>query len=386
MKLLVYYADTYLDHDIIDTLSTMHIQYNIFKWDFSENIDELRFEDWMNNQFSINDYDAIFSMNYFPMISSYCNDNNIKYISWCYDSPLSVREIGNTLENLCNYVFMFDKKMTLGYRSKGFDTVHHLPLGVNCKRMKEIEINEEDMQKYGSDISFTGSLCETNLFFVTSYLDDYLRGYINSLVDIQANIYGYLFLSDVIKDSVVLKIQQLYGENSGDTAFSFGKDDLVNVMARETTRKERLMLLNLFGKHHKMKCYSPTNSGLFDYVEHCDPVDYINEMPKVFRCSKINLNPTLRCIQTGIPLRAYNIMGSGGFLLSNFQEELYESYIDGEEFIMYESYADAAEKVQFYLKHEELRKKISERGCVKTLEEHNLKLRLQSILSMAKIT
>ena len=55
----------------------------------------------------------------------------------------------------------------------------------------------------------------------------------------------------------------------------------------------------------------------------------LEELPCVFRYSKLNLNPTLKSIQSGIPLRALDIMGAKGVLLSNFQPELVEYFEDG---------------------------------------------------------
>lgn len=54
------------------------------------------------------------------------------------------------------------------------------------------------------------------------------------------------------------------------------------------------------------------------------PIDYYNEMPYVFNNSRINLNITLRSIKSGIPLRAMDICGAGGFLLSNYQADFYD--------------------------------------------------------------
>ena len=47
-------------------------------------------------------------------------------------------------------------------------------------------------------------------------------------------------------------------------------------------------------------------------------------MPYVFRNSRINLNITLRSIKSGIPLRCMDIYGAGGFLLSNYQTDLFD--------------------------------------------------------------
>ena len=91
-------------------------------------------------------------------------------------------------------------------------------------------------------------------------------------------------------------------------------------------------------------------------------VNYLTEMPDVFHRSRINLNITLRSIQTGIPLRCLDIMGAGGFLMSNYQPELAQLFENGREMAMYESKEDLLDKVNYCLTHEEERKEIAYLG------------------------
>ena len=114
------------------------------------------------------------------------------------------------------------------------------------------------------------------------------------------------------------------------------------------------------------------------------PVDYVEEMPKIFACTKINLNPPLRCIQSGIPLRALDVMGAGGLLLSNYQPELSEQFADREEVVLYESVEDAFAKAKFYLEHEEIRREIAIRGQQKVFTEYALQERFGEILELAR--
>lgn len=114
-------------------------------------------------------------------------------------------------------------------------------------------------------------------------------------------------------------------------------------------------------------------------------LDYATEMPYAFHYSKINLNPSLRIIQTGIPLRAFDVMGAGGFLLSNWQEELAEAYTDGVDLALYDSIPDAIEKAAFYLAHDDIRRQIVQSGRQKTLQEHDLQNTLQEIFRLAAI-
>ncbi|MFR8652259.1 DUF3880 domain-containing protein [Megamonas funiformis] len=81
-------------------------------------------------------------------------------MSWGYDCPFNVRDIEKTLGNPCNYVFCFDRIQAQAYRNQGFDTVYHLPLGINAKRYENIRLSSEQRSKYGSQVSFIGSLYE----------------------------------------------------------------------------------------------------------------------------------------------------------------------------------------------------------------------------------
>ena len=63
-------------------------------------------------------------------------------------------------------------------------------------------------------------------------------------------------------------------------------------------------------------------------------VDYYTQMPQVFKKSRINLNISLKLIQSGVPLRVFDVLASGGFLMTNFQPEIVEMFVPGEELVI----------------------------------------------------
>ena len=103
-------------------------------------------------------------------------------------------------------------------------------------------------------------------------------------------------------------------------------------------------------------------------------------MPLVFKQSKINLNISLRSIKSGIPQRAFDIMGSGGFLLSNFQADFLDDFIPGEDFDYYESKDDLLAKIDYYLAHEKERQAIAKNGHDKTAAAHTYRHRVREML------
>ena len=121
-----------------------------------------------------------------------------------------------------------------------------------------------------------------------------------------------------------------------------------------------------------------------DKVEICGPVDYVSEMPYVFKNTKINLNMTLRSIWTGIPLRAMDIMGCGGFLLTNYQADFLDYFEPGIDYVYYADNNDLMRKIDYYLTHEDERKSIAESGYRKVKMDHTYADRVQMIIEHIK--
>ena len=100
---------------------------------------------------------------------------------------------------------------------------------------------------------------------------------------------------------------------------------------------------------------------------------------------KINLNITLRSIQSGIPLRCMDIMGCGGFLLTNYQSDFLMHFTPNEDFVYYEDETDLLKKIDYYLEHDETRTVIAANGYEKVRSDHNFQTILSNIFSIANI-
>lgn len=111
------------------------------------------------------------------------------------------------------------------------------------------------------------------------------------------------------------------------------------------------------------------------------PVDYDTELPTLYRKTKINLNITCRSISSGMPMRVLDVMGCGGFLLSNYQAELAEYFVPGEEVVLYDSMADLENKVSYYLSHDDERISIAQRGCEKVRKYFSYENMLEKMFS-----
>ena len=207
----------------------------------------------------------------------------------------------------------------------------------------------------------------------------------DAVINSQLQLYGAYILNDVIDKRFVEAMNKHFKELQPDTKFQLDKAALVHVLDQETSRRERLLLLNLLGSRFDTKLYSRQDYSVLRGVQCMGPVDYYSEMPYVFAASDINLNISVKGIQSGVPQRAFDILASGGFLLSNYQQELVELFSYGEEMVVYESLEDAVEKCNFYLSNQELRGKIARKGRERVLTEHNMVDKIRYMMDVAEV-
>ena len=384
MKLLIFEwaAGTYTYPDIIDSFSRNGIEYKTVSYKFdgrkSDEFFEYRFGKELEEE-----YDAVFSVNYFPLVAKCCDKAGVRYISWSYDNPLNVKDIEETLGLPCNTVFFFDKVQVKGFRNKGFDNVYHMPLAANCRRLDAIKLSDRDMVDYGADISFVGRMYDSLYNKYMALMDDYCKGYVEAAMAAQSKILGYYMIDEMLDDGFMKRINDHFKELDPNTDMVLPREALSFAVASEITRGDRIIILNILSKRYKLNLYSWDFNELLQNVNYKGSCDYMTQMPRIFKASRINLNINLRISQSGIPLRVMDILGSGGFLISNFQPEIAEYFIDGQEVVMYESVEDAIEKAIFYLNNEDTRKQIAIRGHEKVKEMFSYDGQLTKIFEMS---
>lgn len=362
MNILFLYRGGYTTYDLVDGMRELGVNCVPFNAQFEDKNKDAVFEEELSKEIRRGNYDAIQSINYYPVIAEVAHRENIIYLSWSYDNPLDVLNIEETLGYETNRVFLFDKIQVAKYQNMGFRHIYHLPLAVNCKRLEKMTFSRSDEQRFSCDVSLVGKLYESQLPLILGLVNDFQKGYIEGLVESQQNVYGYFFAEGLLTEKLMEEINISVKERNPGLDLKISKDALAYSIGTMITRKERLMLLTLLSNRYSVKLFSGDQVDAMERVRKMGRVDYMTQMPGVFRFSKINLNCNLRVSQSGIPLRVMDILGSGGFLLSSFQPEVAEYFRSDEEVVLYESMEDACEKVEFYLKHEDIRLRIAEKG------------------------
>lgn len=337
-------------------------------------------------------YDMVFTVNYFPLISNVCERTGVKYVSWTCDNPL-ISMYHESVFHDCNYIFTFDKTNYLEFREMGVKHIWYLPLAVDTERMDALlGVPEEvgrwkvaqdpEMQKYRGDVAFVGSLYERNSYDkIKNRLPEYLRGYFDAVMEAQLNISGANIVEPMLTTNILEQLQEYFQLEKSEGSFSdLGLIFQTTVLGFKIAEIERRRALIELSKHYRVNVYSNSDVSDLLRIQYCGSVDYWSEMPKVFRMSKINLNFTIPNIKSGIPLRIWDVLGCGGFLLTNYQAEIPYYFKEGEDLVCFDGLEDLCEKVGYYLEHEEERKRIAWNGYRKVREKHSYIERIHTIL------
>ncbi len=332
----------------------------------------------------------VFTVNFFPAISYTCNHFKVPYVCWSVDSPVP-ELFSNALKNEYNRIFLFDKAQYDFFAPVNPSCIHYLPLATNVKRWEQVilSMTEEDYRQYGSDVSFVGSLytekCKYDTLVSSGKLSDYTRGFVDGLIESQLHVYGYNFIMDNLTDRVVSEIA------SADPQFYHGTDTFMDTdrylvahqyIGMKLAAVERQRTLAALSEHFSVNLYTRSDASTLPKVHNRGGASTLTEMPKVFQASKINLNMTMRPIETGLSLRVWDVLGCGGFLLTNYQAELPSYFEIGKDLDAYESLPELSEKVQYYLAHEEERIEIAIHGYEKTARLHSYENRLAEMMQM----
>lgn len=357
MKILFWQWGAFMQKGMEKALNKMNIDYDVFFYQVKDWENDTEFVKLFGGKLGQTKYDKVLSVNYSPLISNVCNEMGVEYIAWVYDSPIHIRDI-SSLANPCNRVYFFDRGQAEKYNKMGFDRAFHMPLAADESVWT---YNDKKMQEFSCDVALVGKLYKSDYNYLMGPLDEYSRGLLNGFVSSQEAIYGAYLLEELITDDLMKQLNVQYAKASGGK-FKVLREELEYACACEVTGRERFKALALLSSRHKTHIHSNDNDSRLANAHQKGYVDYYTEMPSVFRAAKINLNISLKTIRTGIPLRVLDVMSCGGFLITNYQEELLEYFEPGEELVIYEDIKDLVFKVDYYLKHDDERMRIAENG------------------------
>lgn len=326
-------------------------------------------------------YDCLISYLFVPEISNMCQEHHLIYIGWIYDSPL-VSLFHPAARNPCNYLFVFDRAEYEHMRPFGIPHLYYQPMGVNLSRTGALDITPEDEERFSCDISFIGSLYEDNSYngFIHSFPENIAAELKLYLVKNLCNWHSVKPWPRVSKKTEDFMIQRFHANAWKRETMELDLYLGLLLLSRKLAEMDRITVLNTLARHYTVDLYTRSNCANLQNVRTHPGVNYNTEMNKIFYLSRINLNITLPSIETGLPQRILDIMGCGGFVLTNYQEEIEEYFAIGQDIEVFRDLDELMEKTAYYLSHEENRLRIAINGYQKIREHFSYTRQLQHMI------
>ena len=199
----------------------------------------------------------------------------------------------------------------------------------------------------------------------------------------QLKVYGYYFIQEALTDDIIAEFKKCMPDYYTQPEGSYLTDRATIAqfyMGNKIASLERQQLLAMLSEKYNVDLYTGSDTTKLPHIHNRGYAKTLTEMPVIFHESKINLNMTAKPIRSGIPQRIWDVFGSEGFLISNYQTEIPEYFIPGEDIVLYDSPESLMQLVDYYLQHDNERCEIAHNAFMKTKENHTYVKRIELML------
>ncbi len=309
----------------------------------------------------------------------------IKYVSMIWDAPyIKLYTPFGRMDNC--YFSVFDKLDCERFRTAGIPHILYQPLAVNQDNLRKWDLITRMVGTYKDEISFVGSLYDQNSYDKElEKMPRHLQDYFISIFEEAAfrwdgvnRIYGKT--DRAVLDCIRRTVPEFDLDNKYDIEDAAYFEILY--LIRKIANIERTCVLNILGEMFSVTLYTNggTDVSMLPNVKVMPPVEPGKPLLKVYTCSKINLNISLKGIEGGTPQRVMDIMGAGGFMMTNYCAETAELFEEDKEIVMFKTPEELVEKSGYYLSHDEEREKIAKAGYEKVLNCYTYEKKLKRLM------
>lgn len=311
--------------------------------------------------------------------------SGIKYVSVIWDAPyLKIYTPFGKLDNC--WFSIFDRLDYDRFRADGIPHVLYQPLSVNKYDMLKWDVKRKLGGKYINEICFVGRLYEENLYDDNvSKIPEKIQQYFTSIFeeavfrwDGENRIYGKT--AKEVLEYVKLVSPEFELDNIYDI------EDVryfeVQYLIRKIANIERICTLSTLAEQFEVSFYtdSKVEQAQLGNVKIMPPVEPGEASSIIYAGSKINLNISLKGIEGGTPQRIMDILGAGGFVLTNYCAETAELFEEDREIVMFKTPEELIEKAAYYLAHDKEREEIAKAGRRKVLNCYTYDKKLKKLM------
>ncbi len=311
---------------------------------------------------------------------------------WYVDSPryILLDNWDNASDNIG--IFLWDTGYADWIRKAGFQKVHFLPLAT----APETFYQPVDLDKMAGNCDpgaaiFVGDSMNEAVHKTIGKLPDNLRASFNNTAvqNLAGRFSAELLSPEGINGKTVWDVfSELLSVGQScrtvETADSLNYESVFVLMATRTQRTRFLATVANLIQPEKLIIYGDDGwqNHLNGSTVLMPQVDYYHELSDVYQRASAVINLTGFQMPRGLNQRCYDVPASGGFLITDHQEDIERLFRPGEEIVTCKTPEELIDKWNYYRRNPEERRGIIEAGQRRVLNEHTYRHRIREMMEV----
>lgn len=310
------------------------------------------------------------------LVSEFCRQRELPLLSWFVDRPdLFLPQYGNLDNSFIAYA-VWDADAVGPLEIGGYGRAFHLPLAADLGRMHFIPdaAPPRDVAFVGNSMQVAKEKC-----WRLSGQPDTLRGLLEDVAG--------KFAASAVRDLPEFVARENPKANalreSCDSGQKAALDSFVYWLATQLYRRDCMEALLPFGPVVAGDEHWRTLLGDSSWI-YAGPLHYYSDLPAFYRSTGINFNTTSMQMKGALNQRVFDVPASGGFLLTDYREQLDAAFEVGREVVCYHCVEEIGDLVRHYLANPSARREISLRARARIEREHTYAHRIETICANMK--
>ena len=328
-----------------------------------------------------------FAINYTNGLAELFESHGVDLICWEVDPATDhLKPISTSSDRA--YVFTYREANVEEFVKAGFKNVEHLPLASDTEKRMPTKLSTEEHDIYDAKLSFVGSSMIENAISLRKIFLSQYKAYQDGSDDAVEE--GNRLLEEVLsvqrKDFSIYVIPDLLNKLfSGFIGYllkiSGAHDPFILVGEIAAAEKRVNYIANLGGLDVKVWGDEGWLSTEQYGVKYMGSAGHTYEINKIYNASSINVDINRLYQMDIIPMRIFDIMACGGFVLAEYSKELSNIFEIGKEVETYSTLDELLSKATYYLDHESEALEIAERGKDEVRKNHTISGRVKHMLN-----
>ena len=328
--------------------------------------------------------ELLFVVNYISGLAELSQKTQIPVACWEIDPFVDRLSRPPASTELC-WIFCYRPALVEEFKNAGFKHVYYLPMGADLHLRRPAKLTPQEKEYYHAPVSFVGSsMLEQALNFRKLLLKLYgeFKPGAHHLRQFETNLEEILQIQrDNFTHFVIQELATYYFHDFIQFCEQNRHPDpvvLISEMAASEKRVNYLSVVSPYGlKIWGDKGWQVLESYGATYMGYAGRHHEIN---KIYTATQINLDVNRLYQNDIVPLRIFDTLACGGFILAEYSEEIERLFDIDNELVCYQNHTDLSKKVHYFLQHPQEARQIAEKGRQAVIEKHAFALRMQKIL------